>query len=429
MAEEIVITPKFFSVLGNKNFLKIWLSQIFSQVTTHLINFALILRIYKVTGSALAVSLIILAFGIPAILFSLFGGVYVDRFSRKRILMLTNFLQAVIVPLYILAGVKIGWIFLILFIYSFINQFYFPAEGAMIPYLVDHQDLVTANSFYMFTFHASFIIGYTIASPVISFLGENAPYIGGLVMLAIAFLAASFLPYDRVKNHTDKKIHLFYKGVFADIKECWQFIVHNKEVALPIIDTTLSWMMIGILAVLSPAIASEIAKVPLSMTGLVVIVPAALGMLLGTIIIGSLDNLKSMRIQQKLVRLGIVLAGMTLIIGAYTSKLILFLGIQKSFIALPFIVIFLAFLLGLAGAFILTPARTLIYKSTTHNLMGRILAVLGVLITLASTLPVLLAAAIADYFSIITTLVGLGLLVLVYEFLVEKRFVKKLLTF
>ncbi len=416
MEKELTFNLNIVKVLRNKNFLKLWVSQVLSQITTHLIAFTLILKIYKVTGSAFFIALMILAYSIPAVLFAFFGGAYGDRFSRKRILVITNFIQAIIVLFYLLVGLRIWWIFLILFIYSLVNQFYFPAEGAMIPCVVKSRDLLSANSLYMFTFHISYILGFAAASPVVTFWGERVSFWGGSLMLILAGLAALSLPSDKACKYAGNKWERFYIGIFADIKECWRFVTTNWEVALPIIDITLSSAIIGILAVLSPAIALDIAELPLSLVGFFIIVPAALGMLLGTLIVGNLGDFHNTGFQRRLVRGGVNLAALTLIFGAYSKRLILFLGLEN-FVILRVIVVSLAFLLGLGGGFILTPARTLIYKSTTNHLLGRVLSVLGALITFTSSLPVLLAGVIVDLFSVSVMLLGLGFLLLAYNLL------------
>ncbi|TXI86159.1 MAG: arabinose efflux permease, partial [Chryseobacterium sp.] len=74
-------------LLTNFNFMKLWLAQIFSQLAANLLNFALIIRVFDLAAgtkyASISVSLLVLAFGIPSIIFALLAGAYVDHLDRK----------------------------------------------------------------------------------------------------------------------------------------------------------------------------------------------------------------------------------------------------------------------------------------------------------------------------------------------------------
>ena len=91
----------YSKLLRNPDFLKIWIAQIVSQLATNLLNFALIIRVYELAANTryanIAVSLLILAFGIPSIVFAVLAGAYVDHWDRKKVLIVTNIVRAVLV--------------------------------------------------------------------------------------------------------------------------------------------------------------------------------------------------------------------------------------------------------------------------------------------------------------------------------------------
>ncbi|MEO5953042.1 MAG: MFS transporter, partial [Chloroflexia bacterium] len=88
-------------VLRNTDFLKLWIAQILSQTAQQIVNFALILQVERLTGSSTAVSIVIICFTIPAVLFAAIAGVFVERNSKKLMLILTNVLRGVLVLAYI----------------------------------------------------------------------------------------------------------------------------------------------------------------------------------------------------------------------------------------------------------------------------------------------------------------------------------------
>src|SRR6476646_1744818 len=147
----------FRAVLRNRNFLYLWMAQIFSQLAQQMINFALVVQVTDLSAaSGTAVAGIIICFTVPAILFSAIAGVFVDRQSKKRMLVITNVARGVVVLLYVLtvalphldqaAGVLILYVNTLIF--SAVSQFFVPAEAAMIPLLVPREKLIAANSLF-----------------------------------------------------------------------------------------------------------------------------------------------------------------------------------------------------------------------------------------------------------------------------------------
>ena len=82
-------------VLSNRRFLTLWLAQLATQVGGNMVIFGLAILVFGKTGSNSAVSLLILTFLVPAVVFSAVAGVYVDRFDRRQPLLATLLLLVV----------------------------------------------------------------------------------------------------------------------------------------------------------------------------------------------------------------------------------------------------------------------------------------------------------------------------------------------
>jgi MFS family permease len=80
-------------VLSERSFLFLWLAEVFTQVSMNMLSFVLILVAFKLSGSNTAVSGIVLTFIVPAIIFGLLAGVYVDRWNKKAVLFNTNIIR------------------------------------------------------------------------------------------------------------------------------------------------------------------------------------------------------------------------------------------------------------------------------------------------------------------------------------------------
>ena len=155
---------EYKSVIGNKYFVNIWISQIFSQLTVNMMNFVLLIRLYQVTGSAISTSLLWVSYAMPAILIGPFASGIIDLVDKKLILVFTNLLQALTVFLYALAShSSIFLLYEVVFIYSFLNQFYVPSETSTLPAVLKKKDLVRGNSLFFITQQGSLVLGFALA--------------------------------------------------------------------------------------------------------------------------------------------------------------------------------------------------------------------------------------------------------------------------
>ena len=78
--------PSMFAVFRNRDFRYLWSAQLVSTIGSSLTDLAAGILIFEKTGSALAVGLMLMATAIPSLFVGLLAGVFVDRFSRKKIM-------------------------------------------------------------------------------------------------------------------------------------------------------------------------------------------------------------------------------------------------------------------------------------------------------------------------------------------------------
>lgn len=416
--------------LGNKQFFGLWVSQAFSQVSTHMVNFALIAKIFNKTGSSAAVGLLVFWFAAPAVLIGVMAGVYVDRWDRKKILLLINFLQATLVLGYFFVGNFIALIYPIVFIYAGLNQFFIPAEGAMIPTIVKKENLLTANTFYLFTNYISFIIGYAISGPLLIFLGPNSPFFLASSMLFLATLAVVVLPSDRKRaerfREKTAETHLF-----KNIKNGLRFIAKNKKISFSISHLLLMQVVIAAIIALGPSFAKNSLHISVESTSFALVAPAGIGVALGAFILNRIKNKYSM---SNLVKFGVISASavMTLLtflhkIGPFIKKeIIIPSGLYfLKYINLLLSVSFLVFLLGLFAAFIIVPCQYLLQKETPVDLRGRILGMTGMMINIIALFPLVFFGFLADIFSAAYVLAGMGILIFLWGMLFETKAEKR----
>ena len=132
-----------------RTFLVIWFGQLISTLGSGLTGFALGVWIYTETGSTTLFAINLLAFALPNLLVSPFAGVLVDRWDRRKVMILSDTgagLSTVAVSvLYFTGGLQVWHVFLLTAINSGFNAFQWPAYSAVTSLLVPKEQLGRAG--------------------------------------------------------------------------------------------------------------------------------------------------------------------------------------------------------------------------------------------------------------------------------------------
>ena len=136
------------AVLRLPNYRRLWLGQLVSEAGDGLTNLALLLLVNSITGSTAAIAAMAICLAIPPLTIGLFAGAYVDRADRRRIMLASDLLRAIVVLGFVLVGSadRLWLLFLFAFVQSSIGTFFAPARGAVIPKVVPREGLLAANS-------------------------------------------------------------------------------------------------------------------------------------------------------------------------------------------------------------------------------------------------------------------------------------------
>lgn len=386
----------------NKNFYLLWISQIFSQITLNMMNFLLLARLYQATGSSIATSLLWVSYALPTIFFGPIGASVADLTSRRKTLMITNFLQALVIFIFIFTHTySLFLLFAVIIIYSFLNQFYVPAEMASLPSIVPESKLAKANSMFFLTQQLSLIIGFGAAGLIENWIGFNGALILCSSLLFIAFISVSLLPKLNPAVKVPKNCEDLIKVFFEHILEGYRFIKKMKSVLYPL--GLLFVIQVGLTIVTAnlPVIASEILNVPTNLAGLYIVVPAGIGATIGTALINKL--VKNKRRKKLMIEIGLGLLGLS-VLGLVYGNL---------YIAPLFVV-----LVGVGFITVNIPTLTFLQEVTPEWLRGRVFGNLFFLITISTIFPVIFSGVISEFFGVKTllTILAVGvILILVFS--------------
>ena len=179
-------------VLRLPNYRRLWLGQLVSEAGDGLTNLALLLLVNSITGSTAAIAAMAICLAIPPLTIGLFAGAYVDRADRRRIMLASDLLRAIVVLGFVLVGSadRLWLLFLFAFVQSSIGTFFAPARGAVIPKVVPSEGLLAANSVAQATRVIAGIVGAGLAGLIIGLAGVFWP---AFVLDGLSFLASFVL--------------------------------------------------------------------------------------------------------------------------------------------------------------------------------------------------------------------------------------------
>lgn len=408
----------FKPLLKNNKFLYLWTSQILSQITIYVMNFILLIRIFNHTGSTIATSLLWVSYALPSMLVGPFAAAAVDMLDKRKILMLTNLFQSLVIFVYALTYERSFFLLYgMAFTYALLNQLYVPAELASLPALVARKNLPHSNGLFFLTQTAAMIVGFGVAGILQQIIGFESSLFLSAGFLFVAFISVSFLPKLSSKDSIPKKYEEVLAKFFKRILEGYFFIKKHKSVLYPFLLLIGLQISITVLVINMPLVASEILKVSVNSSGIFVVLPIGIGTAIGALAVPRLLKV-GWRKKRAIEVFLMLIAPAIFLLAFFIPSLRLF---NRIFIGEVLLVI-----VGLSFVGILIPTQTFLQEVTPGGLRGRVFGNYWFLVTIATILPVLLAGAITELFGIrflLLILVGVAISILVYS----KRFGQNLI--
>jgi MFS family permease len=401
-----------------RSFLYLWIGEVFTQVSINILNFFLILVVFKLTHSNTAVSGVVLSFTIPAILFGSIAGVYVDHWNKKKVLILTTVIRALLILLMVPFVNNHIAIYIITFLISVVSQFFIPAETPMIPLVVKKSHLLEANALFGLGIFGSVLIAYILSGPLLIFAGQTYT----LVILAVLlFIAAGFIALIKVREkdlvketpQVEEPLH-----IMKDLKHTMVLMSQTRTISRSLFMLALSQILILLVATIAPGYANSVLGIKVEEFPLLFVAPAAFGMVVGAWAI--VRRLKK-RSKEKVITVGLFLSALAFMFLPFGSKVA-----SRGFVVqlntyLPHflqinileIMVVVAFILGVANSFIFVPANTILQEQTADEVRGKIYGFLNTIVGILSFLPILLVGGLSDLIGVNVVIIGIGVSLLI----------------
>ena len=191
----------------NRAFRQLWLGQVVSQMGDWFDTIALYTIILNLTGSGRDVGLLLVARFVPSFLFGPLSGVVADRFSRQRIMIISDLLRAVVVLgfLFVRRADQLWIVYVLTVLQLGLSTFFEPAKTAAIPSIVEDRELVAANAISSVTWSVMLTLGAAIGGVITGWFGTDVAFIlDAATYLLSAALIASIRVQKRRKRERQK---------------------------------------------------------------------------------------------------------------------------------------------------------------------------------------------------------------------------------
>jgi MFS family permease len=197
--------------------------QTVSNIGSSFTLFALPLLVFNLTGSALNLALITAAEYVPLLLFGLVIGAWVDRVDRKRLMIFTDITQALVISsIPLLAALDllvVWWIYVVGFASSTLWICFNTAEFAVVPSLVNKEDLATANGRLQASYAAATVAGPLLAGLLVALVPVHTVLLVDALSFLVSVLAVSLIRTTFSADATEQqRTEGFRRDVFEGLR-------------------------------------------------------------------------------------------------------------------------------------------------------------------------------------------------------------------
>ena len=344
--------PVALRSLRHRDFRRFWIGMLISVIGTWMQITAQGWLVYDLTKSALYLGIVGACASLPMLLFSLPAGVIADRFSKHRIVFITQSLaalQAGVLALLVYSGVvKVWHVMALAAMLGVVNAFDMPTRQSMVLDLVEREDIFNAVSLNSSAFNSGRVIGPSVAGMLLAAAGMRGCFlINALSFLPLIVILATIRPRPPQALTEGSMLEHIGSGVR------W---VRGHSVALALLALTgLASLFAMPYATLMPMFAREIFHLG----------PTGYGFLMSAPALGALVAATAMTAIGHRLRLGAIT-----VLGSFIFPLaLMLLGRAPSYL----VAMVILFIIGFGMMSFNTTSNTMLQKEPPDELRGRVM--------------------------------------------------------
>ena len=219
-----------FSALHYRDFRLLWIGAFTSTSGTFMQTFAQAWLVYSMTNSAFLLGVDGFLSTGPMLLFSLFGGVIADRVARRKIMLLSQYLQMsfalILAVLIYLPQIKVWHIFVMSFLTGSTQSFSGPAYASLLPLLVKREDVPNAIAMNSMQFNLARVIGPALGGVVFALWGPASCFSLNALSFVAVIIALSIIRIPPVHEQSRQQ------GIMHEMKEGFRFVITRRSLLL-----------------------------------------------------------------------------------------------------------------------------------------------------------------------------------------------------
>lgn len=354
--------------LSVRNFRLLFIGESISILGDQFAMIALPWLVLQLTGSSVALGTVLALMSIPRAVFMLVGGVVVDRFSPRSVMIFSNIARMILVG--ILTALVVGnatqmWIlFAFALAFGLTDAFYYPAQNSLVPQLLTKDQLQAGNSLVQGAAQLSALVGPALAGIIISSFARtstngSADFTGigvALFIDTLSFVATIITSY-LIRIEGVAKIPT--ENVIKAIKEGARYVWDNQTLrVLLLVVTFINFFVVGPFNVGIPVLAERVLPEGAAAYGIVTGAFGA-GAVIGIMLSLLLTKTKNKYFGQTIMIL-IALQGLSLAFLPFSSN--------------TTIVSLISLLMGCLNGYTNIVAFTWLQKRIPEELMGRVIS-------------------------------------------------------
>ena len=386
-----------WKLIRTRDFGLLWWGQMTSQIGEGLNKVALLWFVYSLTGSALKMTIVGLIQTIPPLVLGPMIGVYLDRLSKKTVMVWVDLIRTVmtfLIPaLYAMDKLSLEGLYAIIFLTSIVSTVFGPALVSAVPRLVRPNELVTANALIQGTNNIGLLLGPAISGLLIAMIGaENVLYVNSATFLVSALCLMPMRLVERVRD-----LAACSTSVLDDLKVGFRFVFGNHSII---------FVLVIISALYNLGASAFVFILPVYAKEFLGVGPVQLGWLWSALGVGMLlvSTWLAWRHQGDLrSRMRLIVCGMT-VGGLAVCSL--------SLLETPLIAAGVVIVVGGSTAILNPVIWALLQEVTPEHLMGRVLTTFSTGSMAAAMAGMTGFGWIADAVGPAESLIGLGLMLL-----------------
>ena len=178
-------------VRGNRNFRRLWLAQIVSEIGDWFYTLSIYTLLLQLTGHASSVALALVLQVLPQTFVGPTAGVVNDRLRRKHVMIAADLVRfGVVLAMLLVRSRSMVWlVYPLLLAETIMAAFFEPARSSVIPTIAARGEVLIANTLSSATWSVNLLIGASVGGVVAVFFGRDAVFI----LNALSFLASAVL--------------------------------------------------------------------------------------------------------------------------------------------------------------------------------------------------------------------------------------------